>query len=75
MKRSALVLFALLAMTGSAVAFKNEPKGFRGITWGTSFEAVQDQMSFLTDEDAHTKRYQRANDNMGIGGASMQSLA
>lgn len=63
----------VLMMCGAALAFQNEPTGFRGIAWGTPFSAVSSQM---TPVPGGTKGilYLRKGDAMKLGGARLDSV-
>jgi hypothetical protein len=58
-----------------AMAFQNEPSGFRGIDWGAPVENFQDQLS---GKDAPTTPglafYQRKDDKMSIGAAQLTRI-
>src|SRR5215470_18046663 len=64
----------VLLPTG-AVAFQNEPTGFRGIAWGTPLSSVQNQLrpvgATLAGQD---QAYVRIRDNMTIGGAMLEKI-
>ena len=62
----------LLSAAQCALAFQNEPKGFRGIDWDTDFANVEGEM-FLA-EDTQIKFYTRRDDKMTIGGAELARL-
>ena len=64
----------VLLPTG-AIAFQNEPTGFRGIAWGTPLSAVQSQMRPLGATPAgQDQAYVRIRDNMTIGGAMLEKI-
>jgi hypothetical protein len=54
----------------------NEPKGFRGITWGTPLSGVKDPMEPVLDPDLDQESdwYRRADDKMMIGDAVLVKL-
>src|SRR5215471_8841101 len=59
----------------SAIAFQNEPEGFRGIAWGTPLSAVQNQLRPLGATPAgQDQAYVRIGDNMTIGGAALEKI-
>jgi len=59
----------------SAIAFQNEPAGFRGIAWGTPLSAVQNQLRPLGATPAgQDQAYVRIGDNMTIGGAALEKI-
>ena len=64
----------ILLPTG-AIAFQNEPMGFRGIAWGTPLSAVQNQLRPLGATPAgQDQAYVRISDNMTIGGAALEKI-
>ena len=66
-------LLGLLAR--AAVAFQNEPTGFRGIGWGTPLSVVQSQMRpFGATPAGQDQAYVRTGDNMTIGGAALEKI-
>jgi len=65
---------SILAPT-AAMAFQNEPNGFRGIAWGTPLSAVQSQMRPVGATPAgQDQAYVRVGDNMAIGGATLEKV-
>jgi hypothetical protein len=57
-----------LSLSASAVAFQNEPTGFRGIAWGTPFTTVQNQMR------PSGYGYLRAADDPKFGDAALDKI-
>ena len=68
-----IILFLLLAVSTSANAFKNEPVGFRGLSWGDDILLYQEQMQLAT-EGKEIKIYTRNDDSMKIGGADIKMI-
>jgi hypothetical protein len=64
-----LVVFFLPHAT---FAFKNEPRGFRGIQWWTHISKLP-EMRFINDKDA-VKLYVREEDKLEIGEAKLQDI-
>jgi hypothetical protein len=59
----------------AAIAFTNEPTGFRGIAWGTPLSAVQSQMRPVGGTPAgQDQAYTRIGDGMSIGAASLETV-
>lgn len=69
--KSVFALWLLIAATG-AMAFDNQPEGFRGLKWGTPFDSVRAEMT-PTDQSG-VKCYKRKDDLMSIGGADVHSI-
>lgn len=69
MRRIAVVaiLLMLLASSGMAFAFQNEPRGFRGLRWGQ--RRTPDMV--LIDENPNAKVYTRPDDDLTLGGAKL----
>jgi hypothetical protein len=64
---------ALLLLSCHALAFDNEPDGFRGVTWGSEFAA--NEKDFTLKEDAgEVQFYLRKEDKMAIGGAELSAV-
>ena len=58
-----------------AMAFTNEPTGFRGIAWGTPLSAVQSQMRPVGATPAgQDQAYVRIGDSMIIGAAALEKI-
>ena len=70
----AFVASALATAVTHAIAFQNEPTGFRGIAWDTEFSAVESQMTLVEEGRMNTKYYRRNEDNMSIGGAELSKI-
>jgi hypothetical protein len=70
-----IVAVMLMQLGTDALAFENEPDGFRGIKWGTSFSTHGKEMvaSRRTD-DGSIKCYLRTGDKLSIGDAKLTSL-
>lgn len=74
MKGRFLFGVVIASVAGLAMAgMKNEPDGFRNITWGTDFSTVAADMT-LDEDGGSTKFYARKGDSMQIGGAELASL-
>lgn len=58
----------------SALAFQNEPSGFRNIEWGADFSHYQSEMTAHRGA-ASIDMYSRLNDKLSIGDAKLQYLA
>lgn len=56
-----------------ALAYQNEPIGFRGINWGTPVEGAIADLT-LEHTEGDTTRYSRAGDQMTIGEAKLRSV-
>jgi hypothetical protein len=67
-----IALVVPLLLTAQALAFNNEPTGFRGIEWGTDFSKVAGQ--FERAPGPGTDNYRRKNEKPAFGAASLQSL-
>jgi len=64
----------VLLPTG-AIAFQNEPTGFRGIAWGTPLSSVQNQLRPVGATPAgQDQAYVRIGDDMTIGGAMLEKI-
>jgi hypothetical protein len=77
MRMTSIVVAASLSglLPAAAVAFQNEPTGFRGIAWGTPLAAVQSQMRpFGATPAGQDQAYVRIGDNMTIGGAALEKI-
>jgi len=73
-KLKAAVLTLLIITSLNAQAYQNEPDGFRGIKWGTALQENEAEMS-LVESGKTTNYYQRKDDKMEIGAASLERLA
>ncbi len=67
-----LLLLILLISPTVSIAFQNEPKGFRGIVWGTNIRELSD-MELSTDAGSIIF-YKRKNDKMKIGDADIEKI-
>ena len=67
-----VVLALVVGSFGTVHAFRKEPEGFRGIKWGTHIDKCKD-LYFLGVSDVWT-RYQRNNENLKIGEATVQQI-
>jgi hypothetical protein len=68
------LIIALLALAPLAAhAFKNEPDGFRGISWGDDQVMNAEQFDDAGSNERHTL-YRRKNENMNIGGAELADI-
>jgi hypothetical protein len=65
---------ALLSVCAAAVAFQNEPDGFRGIKWETDISQNQDEMKLVKNAEG-LDIYVRNGDKLSIGGAELRSIA
>lgn len=75
MRSTVLFLFAVL-VTSSALAFPNEPTGYRDIEWNTPFARHQMEMRPVTDGDAaQADFYTRKGDPLTLGGVKLYSLS
>lgn len=72
---SITVAVGLWVLPTVAIAFQNEPTGFRGIGWGTPLSAVQSQMRPVGGTPAGQEQaYVRIGDGMSIGGAALEKI-
>jgi hypothetical protein len=46
-----------VALSGTAVAYENEPSGFRGFTWGTSFATMRNELVLAERDDSRGLLY------------------
>ena len=68
-----LVVAMAFGLTGSALAFQNEPPGFRDIQWGTDIATLKEEMKLVKDT-GDFKDYKRKNDKMELGDAIVDSI-
>jgi hypothetical protein len=68
---SLVVFLALSSLT--ALAFQNEPDGFRGIKWGTNISELNDMLVVESGKD--TLYYTRKNDKMKIGDVDIDQIS
>jgi len=62
------LIFLVFLLPISALAFQNEPDGFRGIKWGANIISRSDMSSFVAD------MYRRESDWLTIGEASLKQI-
>jgi len=81
MKRYWLICFSVFMLAGCAVInnpkpdFSREFEGFRGYKWGTSIEAVKnDLISKGFDEKRHVEWFSKKNETLKIGKANLESI-
>lgn len=74
MKARILLGVVMATVATLAWAMKNEPNGFRNLSWGTEQSTVASEMTLDEDGD-RTKFYTRKGDKMQIGGAELSSIA
>ena len=70
--RSTVLVFLILSIC-PALGFQNEPKGFRGIVWGTSITKLGAEMK-VVETDSDLVFYSRAGDRLLIGGAQREAI-
>lgn len=68
------ILAIALGATATAHAFPNQPTGFRGIEWGTPFEAVAEQFTVASGQRDDVKFYTRKDDKLAIGAAELKYI-
>ena len=68
-----IIIFLSIPVLVLAKGYQNEKNGFRDLTWGTSFETVQNQMA-LVEDFGLGKKYARKNDNLVIGDVRVKSI-
>jgi hypothetical protein len=51
-----------VALAGTAVAYENEPSGFRGLNWGTPFTQLRNDLTLVERDGPELLYYTRAND-------------
>jgi hypothetical protein len=56
-----------------ALAFQNEPDGFRGIKWGTNISELSDMLVVESGKD--TLYYSRKDENMKVGDADIDQIS
>lgn len=78
-----ILLFASVAsmtilLSGICYAdtFKNEPDGFRDLKWGSSFEDVKDNLTYVSTDPSFggINIYTRNTDDLAIGSGNAQSI-
>ena len=67
-----LLLSFLILPSFEAIAFQNEPDGFRGIKWGTNIKNLRDMQ--LYGDFGDEKFYTRKNDKLKIGEAKLEKI-
>ncbi len=65
-----VILVVLLVLGTVAIAFQNEPDGFRGLKWG---DPPTEDMVYI-DTNNNIKSYTRPGDKLGIGNAEFYIL-
>ena len=65
---SLTLIFLVFLLPTSALAFQNEPDGFRGIKWGADLSKRSDMSHIRGD------MYKRKNDKLTIGEASLKQV-
>ena len=66
------LIFLMLAVALSALAFQNEPDSFRGIEWGASINDIGDMVKI--DDAGELRTYQKKNEDMKMGDAALKYL-
>lgn len=66
------ILLITLLLPVSAIAFQNEPDGFRGIPWGDNYENKKSEL--LPYQEGANNFYSRTNDKLEIGGAELKDI-
>jgi len=69
--RASVLILGMLLGTAPALAFDNEPIGFRGINWGTPIEGAIANLT-LEQTKGDLTRYSRTGDQMTVGEAKLQ---
>jgi len=66
----------LLTLPLIAHAFQNEPEGFRGLPWGTTYDSVRGQFHPPSTRAANPERVtlRRIGDKLQIGGAQLTDI-
>lgn len=64
-----ILIFGLVAGLPASWGFENEPKSFRGITWGTDIKNLPDMVFHTKSGDS--KVYFRKKDKMKMGAANL----
>jgi hypothetical protein len=68
------LIFSLALLPTIALAFKNEPTGFRGIEWGAPIEKFKDELVPGQTPAPGIAFYQRKADKMAIGEAELSRI-
>lgn len=82
MKRAILVLFFLILFSGQALAYQNEPSGFRGLEWGSTLsQYVKPKQGYYVAVSSLSlkkhypeKIFYNPSDTLQLGEAKMQEL-
>lgn len=71
-----VMLFSFVFLSATALAYPNEPDGFRGLTWGTPLERVKDSMVFQYTDGSFggVDKYTRIDDELSIGAAKLKKI-
>lgn len=69
-----VVIGALLLVSSIALAYQNEPDGFRGIKWGTRLSVHAKEMT-LKEKSKDETYYTRKGDKLELGGAKLTELS
>lgn len=71
----AMVIGLIFVVANISIA-QDHPTGFRGITWGTDFSDVKDEMVYSRTDKSYggIERYLRKNDEMMIGAAKVDRI-
>lgn len=74
-KLGTLIFLVILSVCVAipAVAFQNEPDGFRGIKWGTNISELPDMS--LSEDRGDSKFYLRKGDKLKIGDADIDRIS
>jgi len=70
--RGIFLLIISVCVAIPAVAFQNEPDGFRGIKWGTNISELPDMS--LSEDYGNSKFYFRKGDKLKIGDADIDRI-
>jgi hypothetical protein len=79
-----LAIVAILLFVSASLAIQNDPDGFRGLSWGTSFSSVEEEMTYVNDIDLGKalglgssfvyQVYNRQNDKMSLGSIDLSDI-
>ena len=67
------IIIATLFYCSNALAFRNEPEGFRSIMWADDITQNKDEMT-LSQSSEQSSYYKRNGDSLEIGGAELSSI-
>jgi len=72
-KASILLLIGLFLLVANISMATEDPKGFRGLMWGTDFSTVKEEMVYIRTDSSYggIQFYSRKNDEMAIGTAEL----